>query len=53
MSEVQQDARYEMLVEGAARVAQALAPLVAHFRFIHSAEEQVDPVSSIKHLGQI
>jgi len=49
LSEVQQDARYWMLVEGAARVTQALAPHVAHFLFIKSAEYHVNPVSSIQH----
>ena len=53
MSEVQQDARYWMLVGGAARVTQALAPLVAHFRFIQSVKESVNPVLMIKHLGGI
>jgi hypothetical protein len=52
LSEVQQDARYWMLVEGAARLTQALAPCVAHFLFIKSAEYHVNPVSSIKFLGR-
>ena len=53
LSEVQQDARYWMLVEGGACVTQAPAPRVAHFLFIKSAEYHVNPASSIKYLGRL